>query len=337
MVGLPLRLAPERPRDPGLVVALDDRVGVEGTPAVDDAVVAAALDEKGPKVAGLVIAERGAAVRRPEKRPGEVFVHEVGIALAGVKREEADLAGGRGAGRGVRGGLDRVVPDERPERIAALKLAGPVAPAEKRPEGEALLRAACEAQERPGGQHGVGAALVDFGVEREGRPGDAVVAEEILDRAGDRQQAVVGSRRVTGLAREVEGPNGELLRVGRAELGRRAGLEAGAVDEVKDAPGVGFVIGAVEEQRIERCGLGDLAGGVGPLQVERSEARGAPPAGQAFLKEKRPQTGGRRGLPSGVDLLDGQRPRVALLGPDRRGPAGGEAEAGEEERAVVHG
>ena len=73
---------PKRPADPSLVVALDNRAGVEGPPAVDDAVVAPALDEKRPKITVLLMAIRSVAAGAAEDRPDEILIHEIGVLLA---------------------------------------------------------------------------------------------------------------------------------------------------------------------------------------------------------------------------------------------------------------
>ena len=162
---MPFYLAPERPGDPGLVGALDGGMGVKRPPTLDATIVAVALHENRPEVTRLVVAIRNVALGVAEEGPEKIFVDETGAFLAGVKRQDADLAGGRGAGGSIGARLLGVAPDQRPEGVASLELTGAIAPAKKWPKGEALLPAAREPQEWPWREDRAGLVFIHFSVE----------------------------------------------------------------------------------------------------------------------------------------------------------------------------
>ena len=89
----PAGLAPEGPEDPCLLEVGPAGMGVEGRPAVDRLLGAAALDEQGPKVARFGVGgERRLVPGAAEQRPEEVVVLEARTARGGAACPRAPRA-----------------------------------------------------------------------------------------------------------------------------------------------------------------------------------------------------------------------------------------------------
>src|ERR1017187_5309412 len=88
-----------------------------GSPAVDDPVVAVPLDDERPQVAPLAVAVGRRALGVPEERPEVVLADDSGARLPRVDREEAHLGARYGPGGRVGRGVERVVPDQGPEAV----------------------------------------------------------------------------------------------------------------------------------------------------------------------------------------------------------------------------
>jgi hypothetical protein len=189
---LPGGAAVERPEQPGLVGALDDRVGVDRRPAVDVALVAAALDEQRPEVTRLAISLGRGAVGVAEEGPEVGLVAVAGAGGAGVEGQKAEPHIGLGGGEVALGTVE-----QRPEEKTVAVVARAAALAGERPELKtAVAGAGGRADEGPRRVARVATGLFDVEIERERVPRQGVLAEALLDRAGDRQQRAVAGRGV---------------------------------------------------------------------------------------------------------------------------------------------
>src|SRR5258708_16010295 len=88
---LPAGVAKNRPGEPGLVIAFDHGVGVDGRPAVDLAVATAALYQEWPEIALLVVPVWLGAVRVAKERPDIGFADVTRGGFTGVEGQRAQL------------------------------------------------------------------------------------------------------------------------------------------------------------------------------------------------------------------------------------------------------
>ena len=194
---------------------------------------------------------------------------------------------GRRAGRRILGGLDRVVPAQRPEKKRPVKLSGLVARAVQGPEREAVLGSAHHLDEGPRSRGGDRAVFFDPKIERPQHPREFILAEAILDRAGHGEQRPIRRLRRTGLPRKPENPQIKGLRLVRRR-GCSLRLRSGSGDEIQDGPLVRVTVRPVDENGIEHGGFLRQAVGVRGPDEERANARSRPAVDRGFLENQRP-------------------------------------------------
>src|SRR6478736_9485204 len=188
-VVVPALVAIERPQVPGLVDALDDRVGVDRRPAVDHALAAAALDEERPEQALLIVGVGPRAVRVTKERPDKRLRTITCAGGPGVERQDTQ------AQAGLRRGKIVLVPVEQgPEDKPVVIVPGVAVPAEQGPELEAIVaRAGVDPHDGPRRVRHAPVTLLRLHVEGPGDETDAVVAEPVPDRPAEGKERLVRS------------------------------------------------------------------------------------------------------------------------------------------------